>query len=162
MMGDKNVGNLEEAARKRKERLKAMREQRMTGGEPPSKKSGKEELPKPELKLRNYNPVGDDLKEAVLANAEPEKVEDQITNQLESQAAEPTVQEEVDILKLAPRKPDWDLKRDIQSKLDRLERKTQRAIAEIIRERLKQSTKEDAAHFAEVPDEMKGDGYDSD
>lgn len=38
---------------------------------------------------------------------------------------------------LAPRKPDWDLKRDVAKKLERLEKRTQRAIAELIRERLK-------------------------
>jgi hypothetical protein len=37
-----------------------------------------------------------------------------------------------DLINLAPRKPDWDLKRDISKKLERLERRTQRAIAEII------------------------------
>ena len=38
---------------------------------------------------------------------------------------------------MAPRKPDWDLKRDAAKKLERLEKRTQRAIAELIRERLK-------------------------
>ena len=33
---------------------------------------------------------------------------------------------------MAPRKPDWDLKRDISKKLEKLERRTQRAIAELI------------------------------
>jgi len=42
-----------------------------------------------------------------------------------------------DITNLAPRKPDWDLKRDVAKKLERLERRTQKAIAELIRERLK-------------------------
>lgn len=37
-----------------------------------------------------------------------------------------------DLLNLAPRKPDWDLKRDVSKKLDKLERRTQRAIIEII------------------------------
>jgi len=36
-------------------------------------------------------------------------------------------------VKLAPRKPDWDLKRDVAKKLEKLERRTQRAIAELIR-----------------------------
>jgi len=71
------------------------------------------------------------------------------------------VSDEVDLLNLAPRKPDWDLKRDIKVKLDKLERRTQKAIAEIIRERLKQSTKDDPSHFSEVPDAPQGD-YDSD
>lgn len=33
---------------------------------------------------------------------------------------------------MAPRKPDWDLKRDVAKKLEKLERRTQRAIAELI------------------------------
>ena len=45
---------------------------------------------------------------------------------------------ELDFVSLAPRKPDWDLKRDVAPKLDKLERRTQKAIAELIRERLKE------------------------
>lgn len=41
-------------------------------------------------------------------------------------------------MNLAPRKIDWDLKRDIAAKLEKLERRTQRAIAELIRERLQE------------------------
>lgn len=46
--------------------------------------------------------------------------------------------DELDITNLAPRKPDWDLKRDVAKKLEKLERRTQKAIAELIWERLKQ------------------------
>lgn len=42
-----------------------------------------------------------------------------------------------DITNLAPRKPDWDVKRDVAKKLQRLDRRTQKAIAELIRDRLK-------------------------
>lgn len=45
--------------------------------------------------------------------------------------------DEIDIANLAPRKPDWDLKRDVSKKLEKLEKRTQRAIAELIRDRLK-------------------------
>jgi len=38
-----------------------------------------------------------------------------------------------DLNVLAPRKQDWDLKRDLNKKLERLERRTQRAILELIR-----------------------------
>ena len=51
--------------------------------------------------------------------------------------------EELDIINLAPRKPDWDLKRDIAKKLEKLERRTARAIGEIIRDRLKAATEEE-------------------
>lgn len=46
--------------------------------------------------------------------------------------------DELDITNLAPRKPDWDLKRDVAKKLEKLERRTQKAIAELIWERLKE------------------------
>ena len=47
-----------------------------------------------------------------------------------------SVIEDVDLLSLAPRKPDWDLKRDAEKKLKRLEKRTAKAIAELTRERL--------------------------
>lgn len=50
-----------------------------------------------------------------------------------------------DLSNLAPRKPDWDLKRDVAKKLERLEKRTQRAIAELIRERLKNNYQLDLA-----------------
>ncbi|CAG8845256.1 3349_t:CDS:2, partial [Racocetra persica] len=34
-------------------------------------------------------------------------------------------EEEVDLFNLAPKKPNWDLKRDVEKKLTKLERKTQ-------------------------------------
>lgn len=39
-------------------------------------------------------------------------------------------------LNIAPKKANWDLKRDVEKKLDKLNRRTQRAIVEIIRERM--------------------------
>lgn len=56
-----------------------------------------------------------------------------------------------DISNLAPRKPDWDLKRDIAKKLEILERRTQKAIAEEVRARLKQGQQDLAAYVNEVP-----------
>ena len=55
--------------------------------------------------------------------------------------------ESLDFTNLAPKKPDWDLKRDIAPKLEKLEKRTQKAIAELIRERLKE---EDLATAAAV------------
>jgi coiled-coil domain-containing protein 12 len=36
-------------------------------------------------------------------------------------------------MNLAPKRPNWDLKRDLSRKLARVDRKTKRAIAELIR-----------------------------
>lgn len=49
---------------------------------------------------------------------------------------EPLEVKDIDISSLAPRKVDFDLKRAINKKLQKLEKKTQKAISELIRERL--------------------------
>ncbi|KAG4088589.1 hypothetical protein H8356DRAFT_55656 [Neocallimastix lanati (nom. inval.)] len=46
---------------------------------------------------------------------------------------------EINLQNLAPKKPNWDLKRDLEKRLEKLEKKTQICINEIIRERLKNS-----------------------
>jgi coiled-coil domain-containing protein 12 len=63
-----------------------------------------------------------------------------------------------DLTTLAPRKPDWDLKRDVAQKLSKLERRTRRAIAELIRDRLHegQSNLADAVAMAQ-PDQVEED-----
>ncbi|XP_024607210.1 coiled-coil domain-containing protein 12 isoform X5 [Neophocaena asiaeorientalis asiaeorientalis] len=160
------VGRLEEEALRRKERLKALREktgrkkedcflvngwhaasllvfslplQDKEDGEPKTKqlREGEEEGEKHrELRLRNYVPEDEDLKKRRVPQAKPVAVEEKVKEQLEAAKPEPII-EEVDLANLAPRKPDWDLKRDVAKKLEKLEKRTQRAIAELIRERLK-------------------------
>ncbi|KAM9096450.1 coiled-coil domain-containing protein 12 [Sarcophilus harrisii] len=136
------VGRLEEEALRRKERLKALREK--TGrknkeDEEPKNKVLKEEEggeKHRELKLRNYVPEDEELKKRKVPQAKPASVEEKVKDQLEAAKPEPII-EEVDLANLAPRKPDWDLKRDVAKKLEKLEKRTQRAIAELIRERLR-------------------------
>ncbi|XP_066206526.1 coiled-coil domain-containing protein 12 [Saccopteryx leptura] len=143
------VGRLEEEALRRKERLKALREK--TGrkdkedGEPKAKQLREEEEKEEEeeeaekhreLRLRNYVPEDEDLKRRRVPQAKPVAVEEKVKEQLEAAKPEPVI-EEVDLANLAPRKPDWDLKRDVAKKLEKLEKRTQKAIAELIRERLK-------------------------
>ncbi|XP_015423805.1 PREDICTED: coiled-coil domain-containing protein 12 isoform X1 [Myotis davidii] len=108
-------------------------------GEPKTKqlREGEEEGEKHrELRLRNYVPEDEDLKRRRVPQAKPVAVEEKVREQLEAAKPEPVI-EEVDLANLAPRKPDWDLKRDVAKKLEKLEKRTQRAIAELIRERLK-------------------------
>ncbi|XP_047454582.1 coiled-coil domain-containing protein 12 [Mugil cephalus] len=146
---ERNVGSLQEQALKRKERLKALRDKQIHGreqedGEPENKKATLEETSEAkhrELKLRNYTPEDEELKERQVPKAKPASVEDKVKDQLEAANPEPII-EEVDLANLAPRKPDWDLKRDVAKKLEKLERRTQRAIAELIRDRLRGSEEE--------------------
>lgn len=76
-------------------------------------------------------------------------IESAVQSQL-SLLEQPMVIDEIDITNLAPRKPDWDLKRDVSKKLERLERRTQKAIAELIRERLKMNQFEDISQAVNV------------
>eukprot|EP00092_Neocalanus_flemingeri_P010171 GFUD01010961.1.p1 GENE.GFUD01010961.1~~GFUD01010961.1.p1 ORF type:complete len:163 (+),score=70.82 GFUD01010961.1:249-737(+) len=138
VMGD-SVGMLEDNAAKRKERLAALKRKLgqqagdVEGGEG-SKMDVDEALPTPVF--RSYKPAAEELAENALKQAEPSAIDEQIQDALSS-AKETTIIEELDFMNLAPRKPDWDLKRDVAKKLEKLERRTARAIGEIIRERLK-------------------------
>ncbi|TPX34193.1 hypothetical protein SmJEL517_g03050 [Synchytrium microbalum] len=54
----------------------------------------------------------------------------------EALQAEKDRNQELDLTNLAPKKPNWDLKRDLERKLKKLDRKTQIAITDLIRKRL--------------------------
>ncbi|KAM6376006.1 coiled-coil domain-containing protein 12 [Alca torda] len=158
------LGRLEEEARRRRERLRALRErtlQNKDGGERESKQFREDEeeetVKHKELKLRNYDPEDEELKKRKVPQAKPASVEDKVKDQLEAAKPEPII-EEVDLANLAPRKPDWDLKRDVAKKLEKLEKRTQRAIAELIRERLKGQEEE----LASAVGSAKQEGSDSD
>ena len=43
-----------------------------------------------------------------------------------------------DIINVAPKKANWDLRRDVAKKLEKLERRTQRALVAIMQEQQKQ------------------------
>lgn len=140
------IGSLEEQALKRKERLKNLKrkiERNDTEEKQQSNHSenGKSHLPSPATLLKESGSAvsspeeeeSDSTAETKLRN---EDVVSVITSQLETLKA-PLIVDEIDIQNLAPRKPDWDLKRDVAKKLELLDRRTQRAIAEIIRDRLR-------------------------
>merc|ERR1719367_663809 len=93
--------------------------------------------------FRSYKPVTDTLQESVLPEAAPGEVTDHVREELDNEHRGVEI-EQLDFTNLAPRKPDWDLKRDIAPRLEKLERRTQRAIAELIRERLKEEDLADA------------------
>ncbi|CAM4601130.1 unnamed protein product [Lepidochelys kempii] len=160
------VGRLQEAALRRRERLKVLRSRTAAhknkdNGEPENKhlrEDDEEDATKhKELKLRNYVPEDEDLKKRKVPQAKPASVEDKVKDQLEAAKPEPII-EEVDLANLAPRKPDWDLKRDVAKKLEKLEKRTQRAIAELIRERLRGQEEE----LASAVGSAKQEGSDSD
>jgi len=144
MASDNDGGNvsasstMEEEALKRKRRLQQLKSKRKEGRqetEESQEANRKEALPKPIF--RSYKPHDENLKENTLPRAKPPNLEDQVKEELEATKSKPVI-EGLDLTNLAPRKPDWDLKRDVAKKLEKLERQTQRAIAELIRARLKE------------------------
>ncbi|KAL1922274.1 uncharacterized protein VTP21DRAFT_9813 [Calcarisporiella thermophila] len=130
---------MEEEARKRKERLEGLRKRHQ--GEANGDNTAV-------LRFRNYNPVNSDLQPHVQPTNASIDIDTTVEKEVAHIPAETLQKEEenraadVDIFNLAPRKPNWDLKRDVDKKLKRLEKKTQNSIAELIRRRLQQETGE--------------------
>jgi coiled-coil domain-containing protein 12 len=98
-----------------------------------SGESDSEEEPM-ELHFRSYEPRDEALKTKLLppiiVAEEIKWVHEWLHSIMTSDAAE---REGVSI---APKKPNWDLKRDVQDRLGRLDDDTQRAIAEMIAEKM--------------------------
>ncbi|CAD0197104.1 unnamed protein product [Chrysodeixis includens] len=134
------VGSLEDQALKRKERLKNLK-RKNTSSESASTETPNQIVPLPKPKFRSYKPQDETLQEAKIDDAVPAAVEAEVKDLLEA-GKEKIVLQDLDISSLAPRKPDWDLKRDVAKKLEKLERRTQKAIAELIWERLKQGNED--------------------
>ncbi|KAI9488928.1 mRNA splicing factor [Zychaea mexicana] len=127
---------MEKEALNRKERLAALRK-RKTGSE----SNQAAETAEKNLSFRSYTPTDENLKQHTNV-ATPSDIGETVESETKDYtkkalaAAAEQDKEEVDLFNLQPKKPNWDLKRDVQKKLDKLDRKTQRAILEIIRERL--------------------------
>ncbi|GFH29024.1 uncharacterized protein HaLaN_27613 [Haematococcus lacustris] len=123
-----------EDAAARKERLRALRQ----AAEQAEQATGdaQAEPEKPVLRFRNYA-VKDHkhIQHEQVQPAQPPKLEEpQVTKKPEEAAQEDL------LVNVAPKKANWDLKRDVQAQLDKLERRTQRAIIEIMREQESQQS----------------------
>lgn len=92
-MTENAVGNLEQEALKRKERLALLkRKAESTNGSKPI--------------FRNYKPENEEATEKLAENVEMGAVEKQVEDQIEAMK-QPIVVDEIDISNLAPRKIDW-------------------------------------------------------
>ena len=70
------------------------------------------------------------------APAQPPKLAEPAAAAAEAAARPEAADAETLLLTVAPKKPNWDLKRDIAPKLERLERRTQKALVRIMRAEL--------------------------
>ena len=96
---------------------------------------------------RNYDPIakGPKLGFEAPPNENQETLEDRAT-QIASEAHHQAEQEEkeekpIDLFRLQPKKPNWDLKRDVGRKMERLNLRTDNAIARLVRERIEGAKK---------------------
>lgn len=94
------------------------------------------------LSGRNYDPFtkGPKLGFEALPNENQETLEDratQIANETQNQAEQEEKEERpIDLFRLQPKKPNWDLKRDVGRKMERLNLRTDNAIARLVREKI--------------------------
>ncbi|PKA52053.1 hypothetical protein AXF42_Ash013990 [Apostasia shenzhenica] len=86
----------------------------------------------PNMKFRNYLPHDQRLQEGKLSSVELPKFEDPIAPVPQSDKMEDP------FVNIAPKKPNWDLRRDVQKRLDKLERRTQKALYELMLEQEKE------------------------
>ncbi|KAF9979402.1 hypothetical protein BGZ65_006636 [Modicella reniformis] len=124
---------MDEASKKRKERLEQLRKRKL---ESTSNGNDGQDV---SLSFRNYTPINSELKAEGSNVGTPADITDTVEKQMEG-VVEKVIQEEeekrakdVDIFTLAPKRPNWDLKRDIEPKLSKLERRTRAAIIDLIR-----------------------------
>ncbi|XP_039003509.1 coiled-coil domain-containing protein 12-like isoform X3 [Hibiscus syriacus] len=130
--------SIEQAAASRRERLKALKaaqellnapdEDSVQAAENQTDETNEED--NPSMKFRNYVPHDKQLQEGKVAPPVLPKFED-------PGAAAPPAPEEKRLfidpfVNIAPKKPNWDLRRDVQKKLDKLERRTQKAIFKLM------------------------------
>ncbi len=101
------------------------------------------------LSGRNYDVVTKNAKLGFenLPNSNVETLEEQaerIAASTAQQAALDEIEAEkgIDLFKLQPKKPNWDLKRELAEKMKILDVRTQNAIAKLVRERIENAKKE--------------------
>ena len=101
------------------------------------------------LSGRNYDPEtrGPKLGFESAPDEDQETLEDRAAQIAEEtrQRAEKEEKDEkpIDLFKLQPKKPNWDLKRDLASKVERLNVQTENAIARLVRQRIEAQKKKD-------------------
>merc|ERR1711934_597939 len=90
---------------------------------------------RPKFVFRNYRPHNEDLKKFVVEPpAVPDLEKELVEMCLEQVQADEAAREGQ--LTIQPRKANWDLKRDVAKKLEKLEKRTQQAVFELIRDKI--------------------------
>ncbi|XVF23575.1 hypothetical protein REPUB_Repub13aG0050600 [Reevesia pubescens] len=122
--------SIEQAAASRRERLRALKEAQELVNAPDddsaqaveNQTDETNEENNPSMKFRNYVPHDKQLQDGKVAPPVLPKFEDPV-----AAAPPPSEDKEDPFVNIAPKKPNWDLRSDVQRKLDKLERRTQKS-----------------------------------
>jgi coiled-coil domain-containing protein 12 len=109
---------------------------------PPSDEDASQETA-PRVNFRNYTPADPQLEQGDSDDPPAKRAKQEEKSVLEKALEEakadvPATKKEEDLSAIAPKKANWDLKRDIKPKLDKLDKRTQKAIVELLKQRLEQ------------------------
>ncbi|PWY97899.1 cwf18-domain-containing protein [Testicularia cyperi] len=93
--------------------------------------------------FRNYDPITGQMKRFTSVKDLPDTIEKDVEG-LQQQILEEDEQrrlEDLDLTNIAPKRPNWDLKRDLEKRLKKLERRDKEAILTLIRQRIQSQQK---------------------
>ncbi|TBU35487.1 mRNA splicing factor [Dichomitus squalens] len=127
--------SLADASEARRARLIALRKRK--AGEAVE---GAGEGDEPVIKHRTFDPETRTLKKRT--NDDDVQMEDTVEHRVDGLAEKIIAEDaerraqDLDLFNIAPKRPNWDLKRELDRKLAKLERKTQESIHTLIRQRL--------------------------
>ncbi|KAG8945648.1 hypothetical protein FRC04_000609 [Tulasnella sp. 424] len=129
------VNSLESASEARKERLIALRRRKLGQDVEEGGERSKEPF---RFRQRNFDPETRTLRKHTAGEEQQDTVENQVKGLAEKIIAEDEERrnQELDLFNIAPKRPNWDLKRNLEKKLSRLERKTAESIHLLIRKRM--------------------------
>eukprot|EP00927_Polykrikos_kofoidii_P063478 TRINITY_DN58306_c0_g1_i1.p2 TRINITY_DN58306_c0_g1~~TRINITY_DN58306_c0_g1_i1.p2 ORF type:complete len:182 (-),score=53.49 TRINITY_DN58306_c0_g1_i1:49-594(-) len=110
--------------------------------DPPRKKTKRakaaaEEKEERTITFRNYTPRTTELKDHCLPRITSAEIEADIDDEIEALLA--AAEDQDAVLAVAPRKPNWDLKRDVERKMQTLQARTDRAVVQLIRRRIQEN-----------------------
>ncbi|KAH0666802.1 hypothetical protein KY290_028972 [Solanum tuberosum] len=129
-MSTEEENAIEAAAAARRERLRALREAQellQTPDDDGNKTNEEEDENDVQMKFRNYLPHDKQLQEGKVTPPVLPKFEDPIAT-----LPPPEEKKEDPFLNIVPKKPNWDLRRDVQKKLEKLEKRTMKALTQLM------------------------------
>ena len=134
-MANFEIGKMQQAARKRREKHLLMKNKMKND----ANKNEKVRMRKLQVNFRNYQPKNKTIKEKKVERIEAPDITGHI--QIHLQKENDSLEVDIELYKLEPKKLDYYLKRNIERKLVKLDKRTSKAISEMVRDKLQQSAK---------------------